>query len=1721
MASVAIGPARKTALPPTIRSALARVGLRLRVLGALKGLGTLGLILSAEGVAGMSADVFFVLPRSVRLGVWGVWTATAVAIVSWRIVRPLLRRLAWQDLAAAAETGQPHFGERLISSVSLVGGRPHGSPDLIAALVDRTADEVRGLSPAAAVSARRAVARLVAGLVAALLVAIPAIVKPDPFGHLLRRFLNPWADIERVGRFEIEVSPGNRILALGDDLNVSAVVRSRFGTYAPPQDALLEWTWTGADQDQKIHRLKMTAEPGSKAGRRKFAIRLPKPSASLSYRIASGRDSSQTYRILVVKRPAIVSLRAFVEPPAYMRLRGSFAADSSRIEAWQDSRVRLELKTDSSLREAEASWPTIDSRVGPSRSARSFRTIPMRPASDRREWSATLTAEASGPFRLHPRDLHGFESLPTVSRQIVVRPDAPPRLIVATTGEFETNPQDVLSVGIVARDDFAVRSVELHYEIENARRESGPKTGRVSANLAGLGTRSARGEARLELAALDLKPGDEISYRVRAADNRPAPRGPNVVWSSSKRLRIVEHSETLSARAIFAERLGLRSRLEAIRKSAADNRQAAERLRQQGDLARRDESAWTEVQAQDLSERVASGRALNDRLRLLARDFGEHPVFHPLSRPTRLVAEIENASAIAALESAARAGDASARATELDRSLGRLASTSAKLDELLRKFDELTKPDDDRRKLRDLAERQDRLASTTEKSAAQKNGESPANLKEEQDRLGRELDELFKNSPESRSEFLAIRAQDAADLAARARALADRQRGEARRNALNATSSPAFRSLAAKQRALEDDARRFGLRADEPLIRNQKARVDADALARAVEPLDRGDIEQARDRIAEAESALNRLGRDLRELGTDPKALARRLAQRQESLRNDTAAALGQSREHPPETPEGKAALAARLKPLADRQDAIARLSARLATLDESKELGRRAAQATARAADDSHSPNPREIEAHQNEARDSLNRLADALPDPNQRRDRIRQKLNEARARFEEVSRELERHLRETEGKPGEPRDSERIGDLARRIAPLAEKQREIAAAVSAMETTPDVQDHRDRAARRAELLAGTLETIRRNAPSPDAHRSPFEKTRPILSWRLLGPFSFESAPPVAFDRPIDLKVPHADRQGKQAIWREVRSDDRDGAIDLKRIFSGEDRQSAFGYAEIQSKTARQARLSIGSDDTLTIWLNGRLLYDYQGMRPYSKDSAQVEAALIAGVNRFLVKCGNGSGEWKYSVSVSEEPATETPAALARTERVLDRLEKDLPAIREAAKASLERFRQKLDGQQPPADDLAEELAADQRNLGRTDVRSAEDQKRIVEGLRNLDVPDAESARSAAVQTANRAAQALRDFGPEAAEVRQALDRAEEATQKLAAELTDRRPVRGSHPERAVRSEAADAPTVEQTAASASGTDRAGGKSEKPTQGTPDETIEDPELGLNSQDAAEAAELARRQRRIRQELQTILGEGAERQGEIRDGTIALGREFAGLRNQVDAISPRSRDSAQAAADLLSRAAPEIMDRARESLRQARAAEALQAQRSATDLIEQAARRAEDLSTNLRADRPAGFSVESSGGLATARSSQGVASSRLAQANEARQASSRAPAELAAAQAMRRAAEGLRTASEGGRSRSRNRETLSDPTSTPAGDGEPSGGTRSGGEPDLAKLKAALRLKNGRAWGELPDHLRTEILQMSQGRYREEYQRLIHLYFREIASDRSERGARQ
>ena len=113
---------------------------------------------------------------------------------------------------------------------------------------------------------------------------------------------------------------------------------------------------------------------------------------------------------------------------------------------------------------------------------------------------------------------------------------------------------------------------------------------------------------------------------------------------------------------------------------------------------------------------------------------------------------------------------------------------------------------------------------------------------------------------------------------------------------------PRIRALLEEQRALEDDARRLAMKVDRPLQEEGRGRLDAETLRRAEEPLARGDIAEGKQALERAEEALRRLASDLADVRDDPKALARRLARRQETLRDQVDATNREAfvdRDHP------------------------------------------------------------------------------------------------------------------------------------------------------------------------------------------------------------------------------------------------------------------------------------------------------------------------------------------------------------------------------------------------------------------------------------------------------------------------------------------------------------------------------------------------------------------------------------------------------------------------------------------------------------------------------------------------------------------------------------------------------------------------------------------------------------------------------------------------------
>jgi putative heme-binding domain-containing protein len=153
---------------------------------------------------------------------------------------------------------------------------------------------------------------------------------------------------------------------------------------------------------------------------------------------------------------------------------------------------------------------------------------------------------------------------------------------------------------------------------------------------------------------------------------------------------------------------------------------------------------------------------------------------------------------------------------------------------------------------------------------------------------------------------------------------------------------------------------------------------------------------------------------------------------------------------------------------------------------------------------------------------------------------------------------------------------------------------------------------------------------------------RKIYKKMEPVMEWRIVGPFKIGDKPPFSPDGTIDLNASYTGSNEQPAVWKPTKAIDADGQVDVARLYTHLDDRAAFGYAEINSLADREVQFAVGSDDTLTVWVNGKSSYDFQQRRGFEPRKDWFDAKLVKGTNRIVTKCGNRGGGWQFSVAVS-----------------------------------------------------------------------------------------------------------------------------------------------------------------------------------------------------------------------------------------------------------------------------------------------------------------------------------------------------------------------------------------------------------------------------------------------------------------------------------------------
>lgn len=153
-------------------------------------------------------------------------------------------------------------------------------------------------------------------------------------------------------------------------------------------------------------------------------------------------------------------------------------------------------------------------------------------------------------------------------------------------------------------------------------------------------------------------------------------------------------------------------------------------------------------------------------------------------------------------------------------------------------------------------------------------------------------------------------------------------------------------------------------------------------------------------------------------------------------------------------------------------------------------------------------------------------------------------------------------------------------------------------------------------------------------------------------ISWKLSGPIP-KSDPAVDVNNgqnPPRTNGEGTEPQGGLLVMGHPES----GFVDLDRIFGNCDHVVVYAEASITLSTRYSGRILVGSDDQVTLWIDGELRHDHQVERAFSPDQDKIDVDLLPGMHTIVLRVGQTQGDFGFGLRFTPEtkgPLFETQA--------------------------------------------------------------------------------------------------------------------------------------------------------------------------------------------------------------------------------------------------------------------------------------------------------------------------------------------------------------------------------------------------------------------------------------------------------------------------------------
>lgn len=140
------------------------------------------------------------------------------------------------------------------------------------------------------------------------------------------------------------------------------------------------------------------------------------------------------------------------------------------------------------------------------------------------------------------------------------------------------------------------------------------------------------------------------------------------------------------------------------------------------------------------------------------------------------------------------------------------------------------------------------------------------------------------------------------------------------------------------------------------------------------------------------------------------------------------------------------------------------------------------------------------------------------------------------------------------------------------------------------------------------------------------------------LVSWQISGPYTKDGKAGELIDAAFA-----PEQEGQDAQWRPMpagTTPDQPWLVEPEKVqgFTGGNRV-AYLRTKIVSPKEQKARLELGSDDGVKVWLNGQLVHANNAVRPVQLGQDKADVTLKEGANVLLVKLIQDAGQWAMAV--------------------------------------------------------------------------------------------------------------------------------------------------------------------------------------------------------------------------------------------------------------------------------------------------------------------------------------------------------------------------------------------------------------------------------------------------------------------------------------------------